>query len=360
MAQIQPELRRFCENLPLISPRGIDRSMRDLGYKGQYDQTKAMALMAYRHIRRIKRIYVEGINHRMLLPKQNSLLIGPTGCGKTFLVELLFREVLQLPTIVVDITSYTESGYVGESVSALLTRLVEATNGRPYLARCGIICLDEFDKLAASTSNARFAGQGTTKDVSGYGVQRELLTLLEGFDVQSPLDHGFSQYGRRLSVSTRDIPFVACGAFSGLMNLLNEQQDSPNGKAPDNVNFNVLQAVDTATFQKYGFLPELIGRFARIVHFPELDKDTLELILCQNVLPRFVDEFQAEGVQLTVTKPALKHIVQQALERQTGARALEAELLERIEGAAYETFLQNQHTQVIVNVKNGVLNCEIV
>ncbi|HEX8852566.1 MAG TPA: AAA family ATPase, partial [Pyrinomonadaceae bacterium] len=216
--------RAFVEAMPVMSPRQIAAELEGHGYKGQDEQRDALSLMAYRHVRRLKRLHVEGVRQRELPPKQNVLMVGPTGCGKTFLVELLFRNILKLPTVVVDITSFTESGYVGDDVRTILTRLIAAAGDNPLLAACGVVCLDEFDKLASSGSSARFAGQGTTKDVSGYGVQRELLAMLEGTDVMVPMDYGFSAYGQRAELSTRNIPFIACGAFSGLDELLQENR----------------------------------------------------------------------------------------------------------------------------------------
>jgi ATP-dependent Clp protease ATP-binding subunit ClpX len=219
------ELREFVGRLPLLSPAHIFEELEELGYKGQEAQRRAVALMAYRHVRRLRRLHVEDEAPLNLPPKQNLLLLGPTGCGKTFLVELLFRHIFKLPTVIIDITSFTESGYVGDDVRTILTRLINAAEGNPYLASIGVVCLDEFDKLAAASSNARFAGQGTTKDVSGYGVQRELLAMLESTEVMVPMDYGFSAFGQRVKLSTRDIPFIACGAFSGLDELLRPEQD---------------------------------------------------------------------------------------------------------------------------------------
>ena len=181
----QEHFRDFIQSLPLIAPPEIAERLEQLGYKGQDEPRRALALMAYRHIRRLKRLHVNNEARRILPPKQNTLLVGPTGCGKTFLVESLFQQIFHLPTVIVDITSFTESGYIGDDVGTILTRLVYAAEGNLLLAACGIVCLDEFDKLASSTSNARFAGEGTTKDVSGYGVQRELLKIIEGADVMA-------------------------------------------------------------------------------------------------------------------------------------------------------------------------------
>src|SRR5215213_2436956 len=206
---IETALRAFVNQLPLLPPFEIAEELEKLGYKGQEAQRRAVSLLAYRHVRRLKRLYVDGEDPRTLPPKQNLLMAGPTGCGKTFLVELLFQNIFKLPTVIVDITSFTESGYIGDDVRTILTRLMLNANGNQHLAECGVVCLDEFDKIASSGTSARFAGQGTTKDVSGYGVQRELLGMIHGADVVVGMDYGFSEYGHRVQVSTHNIPFIA-------------------------------------------------------------------------------------------------------------------------------------------------------
>src|SRR5215207_7636247 len=118
------KIKSFVAELPILTPREIFAELEALGYKGQDEQRRALSLMAYRHVRRLKNIHVEGIDRKTLPPKQNVLMIGPTGCGKTYLVELLFQNIFKIPTVIVDITSFTESGYVGDSVNTILTRLV--------------------------------------------------------------------------------------------------------------------------------------------------------------------------------------------------------------------------------------------
>ena len=355
----EPKVRDFVDALPIISPLAIFEELGHLGYKGQEEQRRALSLMAYRHIRRLKRLHVEDAPRRSLPPKQNVLMVGPTGCGKTFLVELLFQHIFQLPTVIIDITSFTESGYVGDSVHNILTRLVNAADGKAEIAACGVICLDEFDKLASSGSSARFAGQGTTKDVSGYGVQRELLAMIEGTDIMAPTDYGFSEFGMRAAISTRDIPFVACGAFSGFDELLKAQRANigfrdQNGEEPS-----VLTIHEAASFQKYGFLPELIGRFARVVKFPPLPEETLRRILTENVLPQFQNEFQAEGLQLTVTDEALNFILARCQKRGTGARGLHTELVTAVEDAAFSHFMQTFDMEVIIECQQGALTSRL-
>ncbi|MBS1807039.1 MAG: AAA family ATPase [Acidobacteria bacterium] len=353
--------RDFIAQLPLASPQAISLQVEKLGYKGQTEQRRALSLMAYRHIRRLKRIHVEGISRAQLPPKQNTLLAGPTGCGKTFLVELLFREIFHLPTIIVDITSFTESGYIGDDVKTILTRLVSAADNNPLLAECGIVCLDEFDKIAASSSNSRFAGEGTTKDVSGYGVQRELLTMLHGAEVQIPMDYGYSQFGPRLMFATHDLPFIACGAFSGLDELLKSDKTSIGFQAPRTESENsVIRVVEEVEgFQKYGFLPELIGRFTRIVSFQPLTDDTLKQILQENVLPQYKREFAGEGLQLKVMESAIDHVITNCIKRGTGARGLHSELAASIERVAFATFGLQQNGTVIIGVKDGSLDWQL-
>jgi ATP-dependent Clp protease ATP-binding subunit ClpX len=354
---VHQALRDFVRRLPVVPPIEITSELEMRGYKGQLEQRQAVALMAYRHIRRLKRLYVDGEEVRALPPKQNLMLVGPTGCGKTFLIELLFQHIFKFPTVIVDITSFTEAGYIGDDVRTILTRLIEAAGSEPFLAAIGVVCLDEFDKIAASTSNARFAGQGTTKDVSGYGVQRELLAMLEGKDLIIPMDYGFSEYGQRSTISTRHIPFIACGAFSGFEELQKQRANigfgSKEGLLPE------LTVDEVGLFQKYGFLPELIGRFARIVTFPGLSEETLKTILNDNIIPQFQNEFRGEGLELKVSDAAMDYLVKRSKKRGTGARGLHTELVKAIEEAAFATFGRKLQATIEITCANDHLESKI-
>lgn len=339
-------VKTFVAELPIFNPREIFDELSKLGYKGQDEQRRALSLMAYRHIRRLKRIHVEGVDRKELPPKQNVLLIGSTGCGKTYLVELLFQSLFKIPTVIVDITSFTESGYVGDSVNTLLTRLILHADGDPKLAECGVICLDEFDKLASSGSSARFAGQGTTKDVSGYGVQRELLAMLHGSTVTVPMDYGFSEFGYRADLSTRDIPFIVCGAFSGFEEILRENKSGIGFSQKAKSDSEILTEQEAQSFQRFGFLPELIGRFSRIVQFPKLSHEILRQILTENILPQFQNEFAGENLKLKITPEAVDFIVKRCEKRGTGARGLQTELVTAVESAAFENFGANSGGEI--------------
>ena len=355
---------RFAKEMPVLSPREIYRRLEELGYRGQNEARRAVSLMAYRHVRRIKRIYVDGVKREHLLPKSNTLLIGPTGCGKTFLVELLFQQILHLPTVIIDITTYSETGYVGQDPSTILTRLLHAADDNPLLAAIGIVCLDEFDKIASGQNNAVFAGAGTTKDVTGLGVQRELLKMLEASEVVVPLELTHSSYSDNVLLSTADVAFIAAGAFSGFHQVARRRAagDSigfgriPQGSnAPDAVavSYTPDEVEHVANFQAYGFLPELLSRFSRFVPFQALDAATLTEILKSNVIDRLTREFEEEGFELQVEEPVIEKIVSESLKRETGARGLQQVLTRHIENAAFESFAEASSGRVRVYLDDG-------
>jgi ATP-dependent Clp protease ATP-binding subunit ClpX len=346
------EALRFFRNLPTPSPKDIDRSLEDLGYRGQDDARRSLCLMAYRHLRRIRSLHLDGANPKSLPPKSNYLLVGPTGCGKTYIIELLFERILRIPTLIVDMTSFSETGYVGDDPVTILTRLLRKTGLNPLLASVGVVCLDEFDKLATTQNSARFDGQGTTKDVSGFGVQKELLKMLESTEVTVPLEMNNTMYTPRLTLMTRDLAFVACGAFSGLkLTAYLQRKDGrlgyvslpePRTREAIAARFEEAEVGNVENFRAYGFLPELIGRFSRIVPFLPLDESTLRSILVDNVLRRYIEEFHLEGMELAVEEPVLDHIVHLARKRQTGARGLDSVLIHKLEDVAFESFSNGQ------------------
>jgi ATP-dependent Clp protease ATP-binding subunit ClpX len=349
----QPGVERFVKfvrSLPEPSPREMFARLESLGYRGQDEARRALCLMAYRHVRRVKRIYLDGADRRNLPRKSNYLMVGPTGCGKTYLVEQLFEKILKLPTALVDITTYSETGYVGQDPSTILTRLLHAADDNPMLAAIGIVCLDEFDKIASGQNNAVFAGAGTTKDVTGMGVQRELLKMLESSEVVVPLELTHSSYGDHVVMSTADIAFVAAGAFSGFQHVAARRahqdsigfgRDGASRRRDLNaiaVGFTSEEVESVANFQSYGFLPELIARFTRVVPFQALEAGTLKDILRTDVVARMTREFQDEGFELLVDEGVLDHIVQDALRRETGARGLASTLTRHLEETAFEAF----------------------
>ncbi len=366
----EEEARRFLNfirDLPLTPPREIDGRLEELGYRGQEIPRRAVALMAYRHVRRLKRIHLDGVGRERVMPKTNYLLVGPTGCGKTHLVELLFGEILKLPTVVVDVTTYSETGYVGQDPNTILTRLLHAADNSPMLASAGIVCLDEFDKLSSGQNNAVFSGAGTTKDVTGLGVQRELLKMLESGEVVVPVEMTHSTFGEYVAMPTDDISFIAAGAFSGLPQLLRMRNSRGGGIGFGNdpetgerlrddaiaVSLSAEEVEAVAHFQAYGFLPELIARFTRIVPFDALSSETLQEILSFAVVERMRLEFEEEGLELELADSVLDWVVAQSLKRETGARGLNSLITRVLEEAAFDTFAGEHQGKVSVKVESG-------
>ena len=364
---------KFVRGLPDQSPRDMFEQLEDHGYRGQLEARRALCLMAYRHVRRVKRIYLDGVDRRTLSRKSNYLLAGPTGCGKTFLVEQLFDRILKLPTALVDITTYSETGYVGQDPSTILTRLLHAAEDNPMLAAIGIVCLDEFDKISSGQNNAVFAGAGTTKDVTGMGVQRELLKMLESSEVVVPLELTHNAYGDHVVMSTGDIAFVAAGAFSGFHQLASRRAARANigfgrdgaltSRAADAeaiaVDFTAEAVENVANFQAYGFLPELIARFTRVVPFRALDSSTLKDILRGDVVDRMVREFADEGFELAVDEEVLDHVVHDAVRRETGARGLASTLTRHLETVAFDAFGHQPGGRVHVCIDAGAIDVRL-
>lgn len=362
---------KFVRELPDTSPKELFKQLEEHGYRGQDPARRGLCLMAYRHVRRVKRIYLDGADRRDLANKSNYLLVGPTGCGKTFLFELLFGKILKLPTALVDITTYSETGYVGQDPSTILTRLLHAADDNPMLASIGIVCLDEFDKIASGQNNAIFAGAGTTKDVTGMGVQRELLKMLETSEVVVPLELTHSTYGDHVVLSTADIAFVAAGAFSGFQQVTHRRSSRdtigfgrmrmhrPWGPDAIAVDFTAEEVESIANFQAYGFLPELIARFTRVIPFSALSHDTLKDILRTDVVERMVKEFASEGFELTVSEDVLDHIVRTALERETGARGLASTLNRHLEEVAFEAYGESEGGEVSVRMVDGEIDVAV-
>ena len=354
--------------IPVMLPREIESHLSACGYVGQVKAVRAISLGAYRHVSRLRRVWLEGARREDLPPKTTMLFVGPTGCGKTYLVEILFRDILRLPTVVIDMTGFSETGYVGQDVTTILTRLLYASDMSLACAATGIVCLDEFDKLASGQNNAVFSGAGTTKDVSGLGVQRELLKMLESIEIPVPLEYTHSDYAPRAVMSTQDVGFIACGAFSGFKGMI-EQAGIAHigfGRSPLSgdqeriaVSYTEEDVMLARNFMSYGFLPELIGRFRRIVPFQALTRGELSRILRSTLLAQYTNEFLLEGKQLVVSDDALEKIVEESLKKETGARALEASFMRYLEEAAFESFSEPGSRRVILRVRDDCIVHEI-
>jgi len=352
------EFENFVKNLPDYTPRDLYDLLEKEGYRGQVEARKMVCVAIYRHIRRIKMIYEHKIPPNKLPEKINYIFMGPTGCGKTYIIRLLFEKILKLPFVIIDITKYSETGYVGENVINIPYKLINAAKGNKYLAQIGAIIIDEFDKIAGASSNLRFAGAGTTKDVSGYGVQRELLKLLE---------HTKAEYGEDTHVTgvlnTENILFIAMGAFSGFSDKIYEKdigflkEVSEKGH-PIAYKLKDEEEEDIFRFCKYGFLPELIARFQRIIPFEPLDRKTLKEILDVK-LEKIIKEFEFEGFKIKISEKAKDFIAYKALEKGVGARGIESVLMKELEKLSFEIFGKGKKGVIEIKEENNTIKTKI-
>ena len=344
---LEKEMLLAVENM-IIDTYRTPRQMVDLlaayGYIGQERAKKAVCLMAYRHLNRLKKIYLDNISRQELPAKENYLLMGPTGCGKTYLIELLFQRILKIPTVIVDVTNFSETGYVGQDVNTILTRLIHVAE-ESWQASFGIVCLDEFDKLASGQNNAVFSGAGTTKDVTGAGVQRELLKMFEASEVDVPYDISHSTYSERITFNTENVPFIACGAFSGFKNMLYAKEQNigfgrtkSGQKCGISTGFTKDDIEKAVNFEAYGLMPELMGRFTRIVPFDSLSAKNLKQILHKNTIEKYRKELKLDDIELRIEDSVYDLIVEKSIEKETGARGLKSYIVEYLEDACFEAY----------------------
>ena len=324
---------------PLV-PREIYASL-DAYVVGQEKAKKTLSVAVYNHF---KRIWNGAVKSGVELQKANILLIGPTGCGKTLLAETLART-LDVPFAVCDATSLTESGYVGEDVENILLRLIQAADWDIPRAEQGIIYIDELDKIARKEG----VNRSITRDVSGEGVQQELLKIIEGCIANVPPQGGRKHpHQEFLQINTRNVLFICGGAFDGLKDIIarriayggkqmgflgsTRSKSEMNGSA-------ILSQVTPEDLLEFGFIPELVGRLPVVTNLNQLDRASLVRVLTEPknaIVKQYQQLFSIDNVELEFTPAALDAAAERALHHQTGARCLRYIVEETLMEVMYE------------------------